>query len=442
MGILRTCCLAAAAWIGIAACGRSSDITGAAGPATAPTVGINPDTADFKACAEKSEKATLVPVSMFITIDKSGSMKDPVNGTPKWDALKSAFTTFFGDKSAASLNVAMRFWPLDNCDAGMKDANCPNAIAACATPSVPLGPLSDMKQQNALIMGLNATMPQGDTPMSIALGGAVEWARVRSMSNMGEKVIVVLVTDGEPTACDKDPAHIAGLAADAFSKYGVLTYVIGFPGAAKPTLDAIAKAGGTNAGLLLASSGNTEMEFLSALLEISGKSVACGFPVPTGQKPTETNLVSVVYTPGSGAAGKLSHVDGPMQCSAGGWYYDKPTSPTTITLCDATCATVKADSKAAIDIKIGCKCMTDADCPTGTICSQVGCVVPCTGVDCNQGGTVPGGPSNGGVVVAGDEAVQGGAFTCGVARAADRSAWPWLGLAVVLLRRRRNKARR
>jgi hypothetical protein len=39
---------------------------------------------------------------------------------------------------------------------------------------------------------------------------------------------------------------------------------------------------------------------------------------------------------------------------AGGWYYDDPVKPTTITLCPTTCAGVQSDQSAKIDILFGC----------------------------------------------------------------------------------------
>jgi hypothetical protein len=88
---------------------------------------------DFIACATSSEEATLIPVTMFITVDRSGSM----GNDNKWNNAKSAFFAFFQDPEAASLNVALRFWPEGSCNGDQCD------VAECATPHVGLGSLGD-----------------------------------------------------------------------------------------------------------------------------------------------------------------------------------------------------------------------------------------------------------------------------------------------------------
>ncbi len=427
---------AIAAWCGLAsgglaACGRSSDVAGV--NESGPPVDLTPENANFVACDEKSESAKLVPVSMFIAIDKSGSMA--MNG--KWNALKTALNAFFADPGAQQLNVALRFWPDDmgmgTCNGMACDVN------ACAAPTVPLGPLSDAAHRSALTMALNATTPAGDTPMSAALAGAEQWAAAHMKAAPNEKVIVVLVTDGQPTKCDTNLANIAALAGSANKSQGTLTYAIGFPGSAQNEMDQIAAAGGTGMGFFLSGTA-TEMDFLAAMLAISGKTVACTLPITQNAK-LEPKLVNVVYGSGSAAGGKLTHVQGPMDCANGGWYYDNPTAPTNITLCPSTCSTVKKDAMATVQFKIGCKCMSDADCPSGTVCSPLGCVTPCTpGVDCAQ---QTGASSDGTVALQPDEAVQGGSMTCSAGGTGARgSMWWWGALAAMIAARRWRSVRR
>ncbi|MBM4358273.1 MAG: hypothetical protein FJ096_09195, partial [Deltaproteobacteria bacterium] len=66
----------------------------------------------FEECQGIENEATKIPVSMFLQIDKSGSMQD----SNKWGNAKGAFIQFFKDPAAQQgLNVAMRFWPDGNC---------------------------------------------------------------------------------------------------------------------------------------------------------------------------------------------------------------------------------------------------------------------------------------------------------------------------------------
>lgn len=42
--------------------------------------------------------------------------------------------------------------------------------------------------------------------------------------------------------------------------------------------------------------------------------------------------------------------------AAGGWYYDEPSDPATIRLCDSTCSVVtQARSGATLDVEYGCQ---------------------------------------------------------------------------------------
>ena len=52
------------------------------------------------------------------------------------------------------------------------------------------------------------------TPMSAALEGAVLWGQAQLDATPGENVVIVFVTDGEPTECNQDIGVIAALAAD------------------------------------------------------------------------------------------------------------------------------------------------------------------------------------------------------------------------------------
>ena len=179
------------------------------------------------ACAQ----AKLIPLNIFVAVDQSGSMID----SNKWDNVKSAFTTFFQDPNASGIGVALRFWPdpLDfsnpsppiacNDDA---DFSCgPAVVAACETPEVDVGPLSDPLHVQKLVDTFNAHSPNGSTPTSAALDGATKWAAKYVFAhNHTEQAIVLLVTDGEPTTCNTDPVAINTIASKALSGAGVLAF--------------------------------------------------------------------------------------------------------------------------------------------------------------------------------------------------------------------------
>jgi MYXO-CTERM domain-containing protein len=457
-------------------CGRSPDVRGAGGgPAGLGGSGGLDDTVitNFEPCAELTQTATLTDVNMFISVDISGSMVQD----GKWDATKAAFTSFFQDGSAAALNVALRFWPDEGCDG----ADCD--VGACATAQVPLDSLANVAHQQALIAEFDAKTPNGNTPMSAALRGAVQWAAAQQQLTPDERNVIILVTDGDPSACcqtapppgelcpaDEIP-YLATVAGDAWTQDDIPVFVVGLPGSGEPTINAIAAAGGTQEGFLITGA-NPEQELLAALLDIAGQAVDCTFPVPAVTDPNGTldpRLVRVEFTGEDGSPMLFDKVDGPADCAGGGWYYDDDLNPTTITLCPSTCSTVQGDVAAQMDIALGCECERDEDCGAGLICEDNHCVEGCKddsecpdGYICLAGRCVPepGGPckvdsdcpkgmyciggqcSLGGVIVGGEEAVQGGAFNCAVDEPLRNTPGGWLAalaaLTALALRRRRS----
>lgn len=367
---LRTLALLACLPVGVAACGpttgpndfRHTDDDSSSG-SNGGSGGSDPDDDfidtnkgsgsgggdDMDACATSSAEATLVPVTMFITVDKSGSMGD----SNKWNNAKAAFLAFFADPNASSLRVALRFWPADGCD----DSSC--SVDACSQPKVGVGPLSDPAQVQSLTSAFNATSPGGGTPMSAALGGATKWASdYVAQTNGTERAVVILVTDGEPNGCDEDISHIAGQAATAFDAAGVQTFAVGLAGSNQATMDAIAAGGSTSQGFFIGN-GNAQADLLAALQQIQKSTVACEFtmPVPENGEKVDPTKVNVSYTPGDGGkAVTLGQVTGAGACTdaQGGWYYDDPIHPKTITLCPSTCAAVQSDDGAKMEIVLGC----------------------------------------------------------------------------------------
>jgi hypothetical protein len=474
----------AVAAIASGGCGRSGDIVGDAGlggntGTGGGAGGAGGDITNFEPCAEVTESASVVPVNMYIMVDKSGSMDD----MNKWTDAVASFTAFFQDPNAAALNVALRFWPDGACTApAPPNANDPVACAAaapaCATPAVALGPLSDPTHQQALVNAFAMTMPAGGTPMSAALEGGIQWGQATLMTNPGERAVVVLLTDGDPNGCDEDPAAIAAIAAAGFANDGIFTYAVGLSGSNEATMNQIAMAGGSTAGVFIGS-GNAQQDLLDAMLVIAGDVVQCTFGVPA---PADANdvldpkLVRVEYTDGaSGTTGILPHVADEAACGMqGGWYYDDNANPTTITLCSSTCNDVQADVSAALEVALGCECNVDEDCPGDNICVDHHCQEPCvddsecpaeeiclngrcvpepgdpcqTDAECPTGLLCVGGQcSYSGVYVGPYEAVQGGAFSCASSSVGSRIPRHWwlgrwwlvglVGLAALALRRLR-----
>jgi len=313
---------------------------------------IDPDAA----CATASEEATLVPVNMIIMFDRSGSM-DQNN---KWPNATAALTAFFEDPGTAGLRIALRFFPHDTPTSGCNNDDC--SIAACGDPLVALGAVTADSapadgQEQALVSaveGQSTGSGQG-TPMYAALGGAEQWATAYADAHPTEKEVVILVTDGEPNGCNEDIDDIAQLASDALADHNVSTYAVGLEGSAEAQMNHIAEAGGTGQGIFIGS-GNAQAELLAALKAIQGSQVSCVFAMPEGDPsaPVDPNKVNVNYTSGSSDPETIGQVSSAAECQNGGWYYDDPIDPSTITLCPPTCATVQADPEAKMEILLGC----------------------------------------------------------------------------------------
>jgi hypothetical protein len=308
---------------------------------------VNPDAA----CASASDSATLVPINMLVMIDKSMSM------ALMWADATSAMQSFFSDPESAGLRVALRFFPDTGCDS---DCN----VGACSQPKVPLGELSSLAapddgHERALIDAfVGVEVGGGNTPLSAALEGALLWASNHLTAHPSEKAAVVLVTDGEPEACNQNHGYLVSLAQAAFDTAGVLTFSIGLPGTDEALMHQIAAAGGTGQAIIVGS-GNEQQELRDALALVRGNTVACEFLVPgevDGQEVDPTR-VNVFYSPGGvGESQLIGQVSGVGDCVATqqAWYYDDPNNPTRVIFCDFTCAAIRSDPDAKIDVLFGC----------------------------------------------------------------------------------------
>ena len=343
---------------------------GATGSAGSETITMD------MACATGTATASLTPVDMFIQFDRSGSMASP-RKMPKWPQAVSALNAFFQDPTTAGLSVALHFFPDDRplvgCTGG--DNGMCN-IAACAAPLVPIAPLSASAapmdaQELLLVSTVNAaaTTPKSGgndsdgTPLYVALAGALDWAGKHQAAVPDHKTVVILVTDGQPNGCessnnaDTDLANMGKLAADALKATGVRTYTIGIQGSEQATMDAIALAGGTEKGFFIGDAANTQTDLIAALNKIRGSVISCAFPLPAakpGAPAVDPTKINVNFTPTGGAVQLVGKTEDAAGCQSGGWYYDNPSMPATITLCPSTCMQVQADAQAKLDVLLGC----------------------------------------------------------------------------------------
>lgn len=312
--------------------------------------GVDPCNPD-SACASTTVSAEVRPLVAYMLFDRSGSMNDD----GKWEAATAALEQFFGSPDAAGLGVALNFFP----PLGSSQV-C--TTAAYEVPVVGLGTLtsssapSDAHEQ-ALLDAIAATSPGGnDTPTYHALQGAYAWAGNHLEANPSDRVVVIVVTDGDPQGCvvaGGAQAAAEQLAADELAENGIHTYAIGLEGSSDVNMDALASAGGTGEAIMIGAD-SISSTLVDALGNIKVSKLACEFAIPEGDD-LDTNHVNVCFTPGGGDEATLGYVQDESACTSGAqWYFDDPANPSQIVLCPATCAAAQADEQAQVEVVIGC----------------------------------------------------------------------------------------
>jgi len=296
---------------------------------------------DANACAAESQKAELVPLDLYIMLDRSGSMQGS-----KWSSVTSALNSFVKDPQSAGIGVGLDTFP--------GSPECSSSTYSNA--AVPIGMLPG--NATAIASALASVSPSGGTPTVPAMQGALQYTTTWAYQNPTHVVVIVLATDGQPNDCSSSVPGVSAVASTGANQNPkILTFVIGV-GSALTNLNQIAQAGGTTTAFIVDTSANVTQQFIDALNAIRGAVVACEYVIPTPEAGTiDPNKVNVEYTPGAGGNPVLiPKVADASACPASGdgWYYDNPTSPSKVILCPSTCALVKQDSQAQISVLFGC----------------------------------------------------------------------------------------
>lgn len=322
-------------------------------------------------CAGQDYEAKLVPLDMFIMLDRSGSMQGS-----KWADVKEALETFVSTPVEGHVGVGLGFFPADYPVDCYADADCGGygpcegafliipgrcvatpdecALTTYSNPSVPIQPLPGAKAPIETAIG-NAS-PSGGTPMAVAMQGAIAYATQNQAVHPDHLTTVVLVSDGYPEGCGSTSIQDVSAQAASGLTQDVRTFVIGI-GDELDNLNEIAAAGDTESALIIGGGTNVADEFQQKLEDIRG-SVQCLFQIP---KPAEGGTpdfdkLNVEFTPADQAARTYFRVASEADCSGKDdeYYYDDPVSPTTIILCQATCDGIK-DNAGRLAVTLGCK---------------------------------------------------------------------------------------
>ncbi len=371
---------------GVVSSGSSGTSSGATSSSGAPVLDANiPDVSFYydapvkdsalttdSSCAQIVTTATPKPLDMYVMLDQSGSMgADCDVGSPtasKWCYAINALSTYFSSPGSTGNAAALQYFALSGgtCGgAGYDVSEIPSAgTGYIALPS------------NAFDVSLNAHVPNTGTPTEGALRGIVGFTSKPINRRQARSTIGILITDGDPSGCNGSISNLAKIVSDHQAATGIPTFVIGMPGANFGNLEVIAAGGGAPqhadaVGSLADACGNgagpcrhwnvgngDAAAFVEALKAIQGLAVGCNYAVPKTSDAGVVNpdIVKIEYLVGGLAPAKpLNRVLNAAACVADGWYYDNNAAPTTIQFCPAACNAVLADSKAQINVLLGCQ---------------------------------------------------------------------------------------
>jgi hypothetical protein len=310
---------------------------------------------DEAVCAAQAYEGEAIPLDIYIMFDQSGSMLNDVGGLTRLEAIERATNTFLRDQASSAISVGVGYFGFQ-----------PIGQTSClpgdyASPSVPV-----TLDHEAVLRSLAEREPTGETPTGAAIRGACGYAKDWKLANAGHSVVLLLLTDGEPKApmtcaagtCCPTLADAVEAAADCRSgEPGIATYVLGV-GPFLDNLQQIAQAGGTDHAYLIGDQ-DVEQKVLQALDAIRGAaSIPCELklPEPTGGVALDYGLVNVAYQDSSCQLSTIYNVPSATSCdgSAGGWYYDDPTAPSSVKLCGASCDRVSAPG-GRLAFTVGCE---------------------------------------------------------------------------------------
>jgi len=239
-------------------------------------------------------------------------------------------------------------------------------LAPFATLDVDIGDLP--AQTNAVVSALAAREPDGATPLTSAADSALTVLERRLQSHPERRSALIMATDGLPGGCGTEQ-NVDGVAnrleRARAAMPGIPTYVVGVfaedeIARAQPALERFATVGGTGAPFILQTGDDLAMRLLEALKEIRGQAVACEYTIPAPQGGSLDFGKVNVRTNVAGTSVDLDYVGSADRCAPdkGGWYYDTaPTAgaqPRRVILCPQTCAQLRDDPAARVDLVFGC----------------------------------------------------------------------------------------
>lgn len=331
------------------------------------------------ACAAAAVPAQPVALDMYIVLDRSATMRQPLDTVPtcrvgdatvsRWCYAINALGGFFAAPTSNGLGVALEFFPHGTCGW----VNYPTEQSCCtfgdccagsaeAVPEVTLGELPG--QLPALEAALNAQDPLGTTtPLEAALRGMTQY--MASAKRADRQMVGLITTDGSANGCERDVTKLASILRQHRESTGQLTFVVGMTGANYTALETLAQAGGATAHTSHCAGGISPCTFydvadgrpdafIDALQQIQRSVVGCRFGMPTTDSGLVDPTTMILEWSSSTQVSpqRLRRVTGISDCGQG-WYAD-PAKPGEFSLCPESCTHLQGQPLVRIDVLAGC----------------------------------------------------------------------------------------
>jgi hypothetical protein len=225
-----------------------------------------------------------------------------------------------------------------------------------STPAVPVAALPGVSM--AIVNSIKQKAAGGGTPTIYALQGAYEYAKQREMMT-GRRLAVALASDGLPNACSGRQNNVMTVSAAAATglQSGIFTFVIGV-GAKLDNLNMIAAGGGTKMAYLVTNATADQLLAAFKMVQSQATKLACSFKIPPPPAGMSLDPAKVNVRFNATDATKSFDLRRVMDRAACGtedaWYYDNPTAPTAVNLCDAACQKVNGSGEGQISLLFGC----------------------------------------------------------------------------------------
>jgi Mg-chelatase subunit ChlD len=356
--------MGAAIWCSGSGCSSESKTSGtgqtSTGGASAGPVLITTDasTRSVGDCVAQVAAAEGLPLDLYVMFDQSGSMITPSGSGTRLDAVRAALTDFARQNESSGIGVGIGYFgylPLGQTSCDPSRYRDP-AVAIDELPG----------NADPLIRSLQALKPVGETPTAAAIRGACDYATEWKASHPDRVTVMLLMTDGVPEApvTSQQPGGCNPTLEDAVAATttcnaagaGLRTYVIGV-GPSLSNLDRIAAAGGTEKAYLV-EGGDVAAQVLAALNAVRGAAqIPCELKIPPSPEGEvlDYERLNIDFVDGQGTTHDVLAVPSADDCGDGdGWHYDDPSNPSTVQLCNKTCALVEGDVKGRLEFALGC----------------------------------------------------------------------------------------